>query len=43
VLLRKENERLKRLLGEKELIISVKDELLKKTSARTSIAARLPL
>jgi putative transposase len=40
--LRKENERLKRLLGEKELIISVKDELLKKTTFRTNSAVRLP-
>ena len=41
--LQKENERLKRLLAEKELIISIKDELLKKTSFRMSNAARSPV
>ena len=41
--LQKENERLKRLLAEKELTISIKDELLKKTTYRISTAARLPL
>jgi putative transposase len=39
--LRKENERLKRLLAEKELVISIKDELIKKTNLRTSNGARL--
>jgi hypothetical protein len=38
--LRKENERLKRLLGEKELIISVKDELLKKKRPSAPAALR---
>lgn len=41
--LQKENERLKRLLAEKELVISVKDELLKKTSIRMSNAVRSPV
>ncbi len=41
--LQKENERLKRLLAEKELIISIKDELLKKTTFRMSNAARSPV
>jgi putative transposase len=41
--LQKENERLKRLLAEKELIISVKDELLKKTAVRMSNGVRLPV
>lgn len=39
--LRKENERLKRLVAEKELVISIKDELIKKTSLRTSNGGRL--
>jgi|688.fasta_scaffold402654_1 putative transposase len=41
--LQKENERLKRLLAEKELTISIKDELLKKTSFRISTAVRSPV
>jgi putative transposase len=41
--LQKENERLKRLLAEKELVISIKDELLKKTSFRMSNGARSPV
>ena len=41
--LQKENERLKRLLAEKELVISIKDELLKKTTLRISTAARSPV
>ena len=40
--LRRENERLKRLVAEKELVISVKDELLKKTSLRAALAGRSP-
>jgi putative transposase len=43
VALRKENERLKRLVAEKELIISVKDELIKKTSPRSTNGGRLSL
>jgi putative transposase len=43
LLLRKENERLKRLVADKELIISVKDELLKKTSLRASNGGRSSL
>ena len=38
--LRRENERLKRLVAEKELVISVKDDLIKKTSLRIAFAAR---
>jgi transposase-like protein len=46
--LQKENERLKRLLAEKELTISIKDlsvvlRLLKKTSFGISTAERSPL
>jgi putative transposase len=41
--LQKENERLKRLLAEKELVISIKDELLKKTTFRINTAARSPV
>jgi hypothetical protein len=40
---RKENERLKRLVADKEPIISVKDELLKKTSLRASNGGRSSL
>lgn len=41
--LQKENERLKRLLAEKELTISIKDELLKKTSIRMNNGVRSPV
>lgn len=40
LLLRRENDRLKRLVADKELIISVKDDLLKKISFRTANAVR---
>jgi putative transposase len=42
VSLRRENERLKRLLADKELALDIKDALLKKTSQRLANAAALP-
>ena len=40
--LRRENDRLKRLLAEKELILDIKDALLKKTSQRLNNVEQSP-
>jgi len=42
VALRRENERLKRLLADKELALDIKDALLKKTNHRLTSASALP-
>lgn len=41
--LRRENERLKKLLAEKELALDIKEELLKKTSLRLMNAKESPV